>query len=336
MTREPVVDLRSDTVTAPTAGMRAAMAAAPVGDDVYGEDPTVQALEARVAALLGHEAGLFVVSGSLGNQLGLRLACPPGGELLCDEGAHVVTYELGAAAALAGITTRTFGSRSGVPDPAAIAAMIRPEGYGTVPTCAIALEQTHNRAGGTVLPVHILQSIRTEAQANGVQLHVDGARLWNACVATGLDPAAYGRLADTVSVCLSKGLGAPVGSVLVGTASAIAQARVWRKRLGGGWRQAGILAAAGLFALEHHLPRLSEDHTRARRLAAALGLAGPETNIVPVPVTDSDAAVARCAAAGIRIGAVAPGILRAVTHLDIDDAGLERAIGVLGPLLRRP
>jgi len=331
-----MVDLRSDTVTAPTPAMRAAMASAPVGDDVYAEDPTVQALEAKVADLLGHEAGLFVVSGSLGNQLGLRVACPPAGELLCDEGAHVVTYELGAAAALAGITTRTFGSSSGVPDPMTIAAMVRPDGYGTVATCAVALEQTHNRAGGVVLPIGVLGQIRDQTQSRGLRVHLDGARLWNACISTGLAPAAYGRLADTVSVCLSKGLGAPIGSVLVGSGSAIAEARVWRKRLGGGWRQAGVLAAGGLFALEHHMHRLADDHARARRLADALQLPVPDTNIVPVPVTDPAATMQACRAAGVRIGMLAPGMLRAVTHLDVDDAGIERAIRVLAPWLGRP
>ena len=325
------VDLRSDTVTRPTAGMRAAMAAADVGDDMYGEDPTVRALEERVAALCGHEAGLFVASGTLGNNLGLRLGCPPGGEVLCDAEAHVVTYELAGPALLAGIATRTFRSDHGVPDPAEVLAMVRPDGYGTVVTRAIALEQTHNRAGGTVIPLDVVAAVA----AAGVHLHLDGARLWNACAAGGFAPADVGRHAGTASVCLSKGLGAPVGSVLVSSASAIDEARVWRRRMGGAMRQAGVLAAAGLYALDHHLDRLPEDHARARRLGAALGLPVPDTNIVPVPVRDAAAAVARAREQGVLVGPLDPSTVRAVTHLDVDDAGIDRAAAVLEPLVRR-
>lgn len=331
-----LVDLRSDTVSRPTAEMRAAMASAAVGDDVYGEDPTIRELEERVAELCGHEAGLFVASGSLGNQLGLRLACPPGGELLCDDGAHLVTYELGAAAALAGITTRTWLSGSGVPDVDAVLGMVRTGVYGTVPTRAIALEQTHNRAGGVVLPVDVLRALAAGARAASVRVHLDGARVWNACAATGLPPAAYGGLADTMSVCLSKGLGAPVGSVLVGSVADMASARVWRKLLGGGMRQAGILAAAGLYALDHHLERLVDDHERASRLAAGLGLPRPQTNIVPIPVVDAHAAVSAALSGGVQVGAVDETTLRAVTHLDIDDVGIARAIDVLAPLTAVP
>jgi threonine aldolase len=327
------VDLRSDTLTRPSDGMRAAMASAEVGDDVYGEDPTVNALEERVAGLCGHEAGLFVASGSLGNQLGLKLACPPGTELLCDEGAHVVTYELGAAAALSGITTRTFRSIAGVPDVTELAAMIRPDGYGTVVTRAVALEQTHNRAGGTVIPLPTLWKLSAVVHQHGLQLHIDGARVWNACVAAGVSPAEVGAVADTMSVCLSKGLGAPVGSVLVGDAAAIAEARVWRKRLGGGMRQAGILAAAGLYALDHHYDRLAQDHRRAQELAAALGQEPPQTNIVAVQVADSAEVVAKAATEGVRIGAASPTMVRVVTHLDVDDADIARAAAVLAPLV---
>lgn len=327
------VDLRSDTVTRPTREMRAAMAAAVVGDDVYAEDPTVRALEERVAGLLGHEAGLYVASGCLGNQLGLRLACPPGGELLCDDGAHVVTYEDGAAAVLAGITTRTWSSAAGVPDPALLLGMVRPDGYHTVVTRAIALEQTHNRAGGVVLPLAVLEAVSSGARTAGITVHIDGARLWNACTASALAPDVYGRLADTVSVCLSKGLGAPVGSVLVGSAAAMAEARIWRKRLGGGMRQAGILAAAGLYALDHHLERVADDHERARRLSAALGLPAPDTNIVPIPVADAATAATAAAGQGVLVGGLDHTTLRAVTHLDVDDAGIDRAVRVLAPLV---
>ncbi|HEX7355404.1 MAG TPA: GntG family PLP-dependent aldolase [Mycobacteriales bacterium] len=325
------VDLRSDTVTRPTAGMRAAMAAAEVGDDMYGEDPTVRALEERVAGLCGHEAGLFVGSGTLGNNLGLRLACPPGGELLCDEDAHVVTYELGGAAVLAGISTRTFPSDHGVPEAADVLARVRPDGFHTVVTRAIAVEQTHNRAGGTVLPLAVIAALG----ASGLHLHVDGARLWNACVAGGFAPDEVGRLASTMSVCLSKGLGAPVGSVLVSSAAAIEEARIWRQRMGGAMRQAGVLAAAGLYALDHHVERLADDHARAARLADALGLDPPDTNIVPVPVADAATAIARAAERGVLVGALGPAAIRVVTHLDVDDAGIDTTIPVLAGLVSR-
>ncbi len=330
----PVVDLRSDTVTRPTPGMRAAIAAAEVGDDVYGEDPTVAALEEQVAGLLGHEAGLFVPTGSMDNQLGLRLLVAPGQELVAHEQAHVVRYELGAAAALSGITTRTYASPGGAVDVDAIAAMWSPvAGVYEVRTTAVAVENTHNAGGGTVVGLDVLRELRERASSAGVALHLDGARLWNAQVATGTDLAEYGRLFDTVSVCLSKGLGAPVGSVLASTGERVAAARVWRKRLGGGWRQAGLLAAAGQYALAHHRDRLAEDHDRARRLAMAIGARVPQTNIVLVDVADAAAVVAAAASAGILVSTMGPGTVRAVTHLDVDDEGIQRATDVLGRLL---
>ena len=329
----PPVDLRSDTVTRPTVAMRAAMAAAEVGDDVAGEDPTVNALEERIAALCGHEAGLFVASGSLGNQLGLRLSCPPGGELLCDDGAHVVTYELGAAAALGGISTRTFASAGGVPDVDVVLAMVRADGFHALPTRALALEQTHNRAGGTVLPLLTIRALSKAVRERGMRLHIDGARLWNACVADDFTPSEVGELADTMSVCLSKGLGAPVGSVLVGSAADIARARVWRKQAGGGMRQAGILAAAGLYALDHNVARLGEDHRRAADLAAAVGVARPQTNILLIPAADALAAAATAAGRGVLVSAITPTVLRAVTHLDVDDEAIACAAEVLAPLV---
>ena len=241
-----VVDLRSDTVTRPTPGMRSAMAEALVGDDVYGEDPTVNALEARVAALLGHEAGLFVPTGSLGNQLGVRLLVPPGAELLCDVLAHVVRAELGAHAVLGGVTTRTWSAPRGRLDPQEVIAMAQPDaGPYLVSTAAVAVEDTHNFGGGTVQDLADMRALRAWADGSGVALHLDGARLWNAHVATGVALAEIGGLFDTASVCLSKGLGAPVGSVLVSSAERIAAARVWRKRYGAGMRQVGILAEAG-------------------------------------------------------------------------------------------
>jgi threonine aldolase len=333
------VDLRSDTVTRPSPGMRAAMAEAVVGDDVYGEDPTVIELERRVADLLGHEAGVFVPSGSLGNQLGLRLLVRPGEELVCDSLAHIARAELGAAAVFAGITFRTWPATRGRLDVAAVGDLVAPNaGPYLVSTAAIAVENTHNFGGGTVQPAEQVAAVQELARAHGLGLHLDGARLWNAHVASG---AALSELAagfDTASVCLSKGLGAPVGSVLVSSADRIVEARVWRKRYGAGMRQAGILAAAGLYALEHNIERLADDHTRAQRLAAALG-ADPQTvdtNIVVLDVADAASVAAAAAERDVLVSALGPRFLRLVTHLDFDDDGLDRAIEVLQSALNTP
>jgi threonine aldolase len=343
-----LIDLRSDTVTAPTPSMRAAMAAAPVGDDVYGEDPTVNRLEAYVAEMLGHEAGLFAPTGSMTNQLGLQLLVSPGEELLCDADAHVVRAELGAAT-LFGITTRTWSARRGLLDHSAVdaaAAMMRPRaGWDMVSTTAVAVENTHNVGGGTVQPLESLRRLRSATADAGVALHLDGARLWNAAAATGVPLETYGRLFDTVSVCLSKGLGAPVGSVLVASRERIAQARVWRKRLGGGMRQVGILAAAGLHALDHHRERIVEDHARARRLAEMVADAAPdvldptrvETNIVPLDlrgaVHDAPTLAGLAREHGVLVSILGPRRARLVTHLDVGDAGVERAGRVLSRVL---
>jgi threonine aldolase len=339
-----MIDLRSDTVTKPTAAMREAMATAEVGDDVYGEDPTVNALEARVAAAFGHEAGLFVPSGSMGNQTAIQTLVAPASELLCDADAHVVTYEIGAAAALGGISTRTWGPSGADIDPARVAAMVRPAGYHAVATRAIAVEQTHNRAGGAVIPLSTLQTLRSVADEHGLFLHCDGARIWNAHVATGVPLATYGALFETLSVCLSKGLGAPIGSVLVSTAERVTAGRVIRKRLGGGMRQAGILAAAGLYALDHHIERLADDHARARRLAEALAPFGVTdaqavpTNIVLLDFAKSsvDAATfaGRARQAGILVSVLGPNFGRLITHLDVTDADIDRAVEILPTLLR--
>ena len=339
----PVVDLRSDTVTRPTPAMREAMAAAPVGDDVYGEDPEVNALEAEVAALFGHEAALFVPSGTMGNQLALAVLVQRGEELVCDTDAHIVTYEQGAAAALFGISTRTVQSLRGMVDPDLYAAQVRAGDWHTVSTRALAVENTHNRGGGTVQPLEALQRLRALADETGVAVHCDGARIWNAHVATGVPLATYGGLSDTLSVCLSKGLGAPVGSLLVTTAERVARARVLRKRLGGGMRQVGILAAAGRYALRHHLDRLADDHKRAQALRdalAPLGVTAPTgpTNIVQLDLTGApvDAAqlAAEAAEQGVLFGTEGTRSVRLVTHLDVDDAGVERAADVLTRLLR--
>jgi threonine aldolase len=341
-----LVDLRSDTVTRPTAQMRTAMAQAPVGDDVYGEDPTVNALEARVASLLGHEAGLFVPSGSLGNQLGVRLLVPAGGELLCDRLAHVVRAELGGHAVLGGVTTRTWDAPRGLLDPEVVIAMATPDaGPYLVSTRAIAVEDTHNFGGGTVQDLAAMQALRDYADRVGVALHLDGARLWNAHVATGVPLVEIGRLFDTVSVCLSKGLGAPVGSVLVSSAERIAQARIWRKRYGAGMRQVGILAAAGQHALDHHLARLADDHARARDLAAAIAAVRPDvvdpaavqTNIVVLDLAGGPDAPTLAAAArerGVAVSVLGPHSARLVPHLDVDDEAVARACEVLSALVR--
>ncbi|MBE1492428.1 threonine aldolase family protein [Plantactinospora soyae] len=338
------VDLRSDTVTRPTPGMRAEMAAAEVGDDVYGEDPTVNALEAEVAALFGHEAALFAPTGSMANQIAIQLLVPPGDELLCDADAHVVTYEVGAAAAYGGVSSRTWSPAGADVDPEQVASMIRPDGYHAVPTRAIAVEQTHNRGGGGVLPLGTLRELRRIADEAGVALHCDGARIWHAHVADGVPLASYGELFDTLSVCLSKGLGAPAGSVVVGSAERIERARVIRKRMGGGMRQAGVLAAAGRYALRSHIDRLAFDHVRAARLADALApfgvLAGPvRTNIVPLDLTkcgfDAPALGVAARERGVLVSVLGPRIARLVTHYDLDDAGVDRAVEVLTEIFRR-
>jgi threonine aldolase len=333
-----VVDLRSDTVTRPTAGMRKAMAEAEVGDDVYGEDPAINALEERTADLMGHEAALFVPSGTMGNQIGMRLVAGPGEEVVADADAHVVTYEMGAAAALFGIQTRTIVSAGGRLDAGALIAQARGrDDWHLTPTAAIAVENTHNRGGGLVQPVEQLRALWDWSRGAGVAVHLDGARLFNASVASGVDLATYGRMADTASVCLSKGLGAPVGSVLVSSAERIAAGRIWRKRLGGGMRQAGILAAAGLYALEHNIARLAEDHEHARLLAKRLGVdpAGVETNMVVLDDVPAPKVAEAAKAQGVLVSQVSARRIRLVTHLDVDRAGIERAADVLAELLDR-
>ncbi len=338
-----LVDLRSDTLTKPSAGMRAAMASAPVGDDVYDEDPTVHELEARVAALLGHEAGLFTVSGSLANQLGVALHVGPGQEVLCDCRAHIARAEMGAHGALHGVTMRTWVTNDGVADASQITNMLEPDaGPYLVSTACVAIENTHNFGGGTIQPLPGLQRVSRICRDLGVKRHLDGARLWNAHVATGVPLDAYGALFDTVSVCLSKGLGAPVGSVLVGTAAEMARARVLRKRLGGGWRQAGLLAAAGLYALDHNIGRLADDHAAAEAFADAVearspgSVKHPETNIIVLSTSGKKPArvVAEASERGVLVSALGPKMVRAVTHLDVTLDECARAGAVLGDIIR--
>jgi threonine aldolase len=325
----PSIDLRSDTLTRPTEAMRAAMAGAEVGDDVYGEDPTVNALEARVADLFGHEAAVFVPSGTMGNQICLRLVCPPAEEVLCDADAHIVTYEHGGAAQHGGVQTRTVPG--GLMGAAVVGAELRPAGWGTVATRAVSVEQTHNRGGGAVHPLATLAALRELTAQHGIALHCDGARIWNASVATGTALSSYGELFDTLSVCLSKGLGAPVGSLVVTDAARAAQARVLRKRLGGGMRQAGILAAAGLYALDHHVERLADDHRRAADIGALLGVT-PETNIVPLEVPDAVALASAAREQDVLLSVVGSRKVRLVTHLGITDDDARRAGEVVARL----
>ncbi|WP_137292754.1 threonine aldolase family protein [Nocardioides dongxiaopingii] len=330
-----MIDLRSDTLTRPTESMRAAMAGADVGDDVYGEDPTVARLEERVAELLGHEAALFMPTGSMSNVLAVRSVVQPGQEVLCDSSAHIARAELGAHGAYSGVTMRTWTHPRGHVDLDAVRGLFAPDmGPFFVRTAAISVENTHNFAGGTVLPLQLLRDLKELATGLGAAVHLDGARLWNAHVSTGTPLAEYGATADVLSVCLSKGLGAPVGSLLVGSADTVAEARIWRKRMGGGMRQVGILAAAGLHALDHHVERLADDHAHARLLAEACGVdpATVETNIVVVQRPDAGAFVERAAATGVRVATVGPTTVRMVTHLDVTRADAERAAAVLSEL----
>ncbi len=338
-----MIDLRSDTVTTPTAAMREAMVTAAVGDDVYAEDPTVIELERRTAELLGHQAGLFCATGSLANLLGIWLLAKPGEEVLCDADSHIVRAELGAHALLHGVTTRTFPSVRGMADPEVVASMLS---IGTKPyiveTGVVELENTHNFGGGTIQSYDAMLAIAQRCREAGIALHLDGARLANAHVATGVPFGDYGTLFDTVSFCLSKGLGAPIGSVLVSTSENIARARVQRKRLGAGWRQAGILAAAGLYALDHHIDRLADDHAAARAFAGEVAectgvLVTPATNIVVLDTGHREPAqvVAAAKAQGVALSAVGPRLVRAVTHLGVSLDEACEAGRVVGLLLAR-
>lgn len=337
------IDLRSDTLTKPTVAMRAAMAAAEVGDDVYGEDPSIKTLEERVAALLGKEAALFVPSGTMGNQIGLLVHTRPGDEVIIGEGSHCAFYESGAASAWAGVQFAIAG-RGGLFQAEEMVEAIKPTPDHFPRTRLVVVENTHNRAGGRVFPQADVLAIAREAGQHGLALHLDGARIWNASVATGLSPAELAAPFDTVSCCFSKGLGAPVGSAISGSRELIVSAHRFRKMLGGGMRQGGILAAGALYALEHHRARLAEDHHNARVFAetlqgadgVALSLAEVETNIVRVELTQLDASevVRRAAQQGVLMNATGKRTLRAVTHLDVSEAEVKRAAEILRGLAR--
>jgi len=336
------IDLRSDTVTRPSAQMREAIAKAVVGDDVYGDDPTVNSLEERVAAMFGQEAGLFAPTGSLANQLALRMLVGPGEELIAETNSHVVRAELGAAAVFSGITTRTFPAKNGLLVAADALEIARPDsGPYLVSTTAIAVENTHNFGGGTIQPIGEIAALRKGADELGLALHLDGARIWNAHIASGVSFLEYGQYFDTISVCLSKGLGAPVGSLMLSTKERVAKARIWRKRYGAGMRQVGLLAAAAHYALDNNIALLAEDHRRAKELAIAIAavdasLIDPstvETNIVgldlaTLPISAAELAQ-RCRDAGLLINALGPKYARLVTHYDFDDAQCSEAIEIL-------
>lgn len=343
-----VADLRSDTLTQPTQGMRQAMASAQVGDDVFGEDPTVNALEQRVADLLGHERGLFTPTGSMAGQLAVRAHVRPGQELIADDMGHVLRAELGAAAALSGITSRSWHASRGLLEPDAPLGMMTPDaGPYMVSTSCIVVENTHNFGGGTVQPLAALRAVKQGAGQAGVAVHLDGARLWNAHVASGVAMSDYGACADTVAVCFSKGLGAPVGSVLVGNADLIQEARVWRKRFGGGMRQIGILAAAANYALDHQLTRLAADHEAAQTAAQVIGAvnsavvdpANVHTNVVMLRVGEAGWSttdfVAAAAQRGVRATAIGPELVRLVWHLNVTSEQTAHAASVLAELLRQ-
>ncbi|WNF21149.1 low-specificity L-threonine aldolase [Mesobacillus jeotgali] len=341
-----MIDLRSDTVTKPTEEMRKAMYIADVGDDVYGEDPTVRELEETAAEILGKEAALFVTSGTQGNQIAVLTHCRPGQELLLEEESHIFYYESGAVAALAGVQTRTIPGQRGAMDPQDVLNAIRTEDIHFPETGLICLENTHNRAGGAVVPVENMKSIYNIAQANRVPVHLDGARLFNAAAAAGVDVKEFAKNTDTVQICLSKGLGAPVGSIIAGDAEFITTARKWRKRLGGGMRQAGVIAAPGLIALTKMKDRLGEDQWNARILAEAIeAIPGmklarqPETNIIVADVEGlnmtSDIFVERLRAEGIISGTFGPTFVRFVTHYDVNEDQIQKAIEAIAKVARQ-
>jgi threonine aldolase len=341
MMEQPRIDLRSDTVTKPTREMRRAMAEAEVGDDVYGEDPTVRALEQRTAELLGKEAALFVPSGTMANQIAVGVHTRPGDEVLCGLTSHVYVWEGGGMARLSGVTARTFAGDGGLLTLGELGDAIRPEDPHYVRTRLVCLENTHNRGGGRVHPIEDVARIARWSREHDLCLHLDGARLMNAVVASGVTASEWGRHFDTISICFSKGLGAPVGSALAGSAAAIREARRFRKLFGGGMRQAGILAAGALHALDHHVDRLRVDHEHARLLgeafAATEGFAlesGPvETNLVWVVVDRSLGTAAEVAAYlrshGILVSALGTQVLRACTHLDVSREQVEHAASVI-------
>lgn len=333
-----MIDLRSDTVTRPCPAMREAMAAAQVGDDVLGDDPTVKLLEQRTAELLGKPAAVFVPSGSMANQIALRAHTEPGDEAVMEAGSHIYFYEGGAPAALSGVMCRLIDGARGLFTPEQLQAVLRPANEHFPRTKLLCLENTHNRGGGSVWPIEQIASVTHRAREAGLACHLDGARLWNAAVASGVAEARYAAHFDSVSVCFSKGLGAPVGSCLAGPETFIARARRFRKQFGGGMRQSGILAAGALYALDHNRAGLADDHANARLLAEGIArlpgfvvdLAAVETNMVyfRVPRAASEF-VAALAVAGVAMMTTGPDTLRAVTHRDVSRTDIEATLAIL-------
>ncbi|WP_069365838.1 low-specificity L-threonine aldolase [Salisediminibacterium beveridgei] len=332
-----MIDLRSDTVTKPTDVMRRAAFEAEVGDDVYGEDPNVNALEQEAAHMLGKEDALFVTSGTQGNQIAALVHCQPGQEVILEADSHIFLYEGAGISALAGVQPRTIKGERGAMNPSDVEAAIRGDDIHFPETGMIAIENTHNKAGGAVVPLSNMWTIHQLAKAYDIKVHLDGARLFNAAVAAGEPVSAFAGYTDTVQFCLSKGLGAPAGSIIAGSADFIKQARKWRKRLGGGMRQAGILAAPARVALRDHVTRLADDHRLARQLATGLdqmtGLSVTnqvDTNIIMVDVSESGLSnedwINGLKERGIQVGAMGPGVLRFVTHLDIHEDDIELTV----------
>jgi threonine aldolase len=340
------IDLRSDTVTKPTPAMREAMMRAEVGDDVYAEDPTVNRLQDHVAALLGKEAALFVPSGVMANQIAIKCHTQPGEEIIVEAGGHVFNYETAAAAFISNTQVMPIAGTRGVMRLEQIIPAIRSDIYYNPRTALICLENTHNRAGGTIYPLDEIERISLYARSRNIRMHLDGARLWNASVATGIALKVYASQFDTVSVCFSKGLGAPVGSALVGSRETITRARKFRKILGGGMRQAGILAAAALHAVEHHQERLAIDHANARKFAEAMnGIRGVsvdpsavQTNIVVLEIGETGRTVEECIRrsrdAGVLISEMGYTTLRAVTHMDVSEEEVMHAAEIVAGILR--
>jgi threonine aldolase len=333
------VDLRSDTVTRPSREMRQVIATADVGDDALGDDPSVHRLEEHVALLLGKERAVFFPTGVMANEVTIALYVPRGEEVIAEATSHFVDWELGAAGALSGVQLRTVPAPGGLLTADLVEAAIRPAGPLQIRSRLICLENTHNAAGGRILPLENMREIREVANRHGLPVYLDGSRLWNAAVATGIAERTFADLADTVMVGLSKGLGAPVGSVLAGDAALMDEARRLRRRFGGAMRQAGILAAAGLFAIENNRDRLADDHARARRLGElcadidGIDVVPPDTNILMLDVTrpglDAPAVVQRLAGQGVLVTAFTRTRVRAVTHLDVDDHDIDRAAGAI-------
>lgn len=341
-----MIDLRSDTVTKPTPAMRRAMMEAEVGDDVFGEDPTVNALQEKAAQLLGKEAAIFVASGTMANQLAIKAHTQPGDEVIIEAGAHAMNFEGGAGAVLSGVQFFGIPGKRGIIDVSQVEAAIRPDDPHFPVSRLIVIENTHNRGGGTVFPLNNILQIRGLANKRGLRMHMDGARLWNACVASGISPAQYAEPFDSVSVCLSKGLGCPAGSLVVGSKEFIKRIHRFRKMVGGGMRQIGFLAAAGIYALEHHIERLAEDHQKAKKMAQGLAeiknlSINPEeveTNILFFDVaraerTAQEVALA-CRQKGVLLHPTAKTRLRCVTHLDVSFADIEQALKVIAEVMR--